>query len=160
MLDFCACPSRLIGCEVDKLRPASIAYRLRQMMVLHHALDIQIFKGDHAVLIDELPTQLVVKILTSVADFLMDGRHDELGFGSAMTTLDFAADPPLADFNQPFGFTIVVGRRNLFASLASRAYLTMAGTWRAWRDRRWQKRAGKGSSWSKAKSKSSLGIEQ
>jgi len=51
-------------------------------------------------------------------------------------------------------------RRNRFASLASRAYLTMAGTWRAWRDRRWQKRAGKGSSWSKAKSKSSLGIEQ
>jgi histone arginine demethylase JMJD6 len=33
------------------------------------------------------------------------------------------------------------GRKNVLVSLGSRAYLNCAGTWRAWRDREWRKRA-------------------
>jgi hypothetical protein len=33
------------------------------------------------------------------------------------------------------------GRKNVFVSLGSRAYLNCAGAWRAWRDREWRKRA-------------------
>jgi hypothetical protein len=35
---------------------------------------------------------------------------------------------------------VAMRRRNPLASLASRVYLTGAGTWRSWRDRNWEKR--------------------
>ncbi len=129
MCDLSASPFRLVGDEVDELRPTRITYRLRQMMIRHHAFDVQIFKGDQAVGIYQLARKLVVKIQATVSDLLMGGSDALRRFLNRVIALmpvdpklilllgfEFSTQTALANLQCAFGVAVKLGRFNLFAS--------------------------------------------
>ena len=126
VLDFTTRPGLLVRDEVDELRPASDTYRLSEMAVLHHPLDIQTFKGDQAVLVNKFPAQLVVKVKALVLDLFVGGRDTLGGFLNrlvAFIAIDpkvvgflgfkFATQTTLADLQCTFNVAVELGCWNL-----------------------------------------------
>ena len=64
----------LIGRDPHKLTPGDISNRLRQTRIQHHVGNMERFKCQHAMCIDQFPGFLVAKIVASVGDALMNMR--------------------------------------------------------------------------------------
>jgi len=79
-LDVAAVPAALVGQHCGKSRPADIANGLCQMMICHHAPDIQIFQPDETVLLDKLTAQFVVKIPALIGNPLIQTGQAQAGF--------------------------------------------------------------------------------
>lgn len=103
-------PSRFVLNEGDKLRPTGIANRLGEGMVFDHAFDIQTFQADAAKLIDDLATQFVVKVFTSIRDLLVGGSDDPACLIPTVAFLRFTAKASLSNLEQSFRFAQVLWR--------------------------------------------------
>ena len=60
----------------EKGRPCRVTDTLCQTMIMHHAIDGQVFHTDHAVAVDNLPRCLMREILPLELDTLMDTCND------------------------------------------------------------------------------------
>ncbi len=72
---FAAVPSLLVRHKVDELRPACITNRLSQVVIRHHAFDIQVFKGNRGKVVHQLATQSMVKVKPLVGNLLVRSRQ-------------------------------------------------------------------------------------
>lgn len=55
-----------------KVRPSSIANRLGEVVISHHAFDVQIFDRNQAVLINDLARLFVMKVAALIADMIVE----------------------------------------------------------------------------------------
>src|SRR5262245_63781334 len=69
-------PCCLVGEEGCELRPRRISDALGETMVVHHAVDQQIFHRDQVKRVHEAPAVLVREVAPSPCDTLMHARYD------------------------------------------------------------------------------------
>ena len=84
-IDLCALSISVccfIDRELHKLIPCRVCYGLGETMILDHASDIQVFKYDGAVLVDQLPAFFVGKISALVRYTFVHVRHYLAPLGS------------------------------------------------------------------------------
>ena len=84
----------LTGQHSAEHRPRRIGNRLSEAVVLNHALDIQFLDGNQAVLIHETPCRLMHKIMTTIANPLMDTRQNFVRFMAGTASLCRFCLPP------------------------------------------------------------------
>lgn len=77
----------------EKFRPTRVLHALCQTVVVNHPVHLQVFDGDHAVGVDDLPAFLVCEIITAEDNALVDASN-----GLAM----------LAPFGRPRGSLAVL----------------------------------------------------
>lgn len=111
--NFDAIPSGFVFNEVYKLRPTSVGYGFSQVVILDHALDVECFHADMSKLINDLPTEFMVKVFTPVSDLFVGCGDNQPRLVSAITALDFAVYSALPNFQQAFRFTQWLRRLNL-----------------------------------------------
>jgi hypothetical protein len=78
-----------------ELRPAAIGDRLSQLMVFDHPFHIQVFNGDVLVLLNQLTTELVKKVLPLVGYLFVKPGNLQPGLVSALRTFLFPAQRAL-----------------------------------------------------------------
>src|ERR1043166_4491198 len=66
-----------VGKVCSKLRPCCISDAFGKAMIMHHAIDGQVFHGDHSTSIDELATFLMGKIATPISNTCMHLCHNQ-----------------------------------------------------------------------------------
>jgi hypothetical protein len=66
----------LVCRDPHKLSPGDVSNRLCQAVVLHHVGNLERFKGQDAMSIDQCSGCLVAKVIAPVSNALMDTRHD------------------------------------------------------------------------------------
>lgn len=64
LLDARSVPGRFVLAHAAKCAPAAVADGLGEAVVLDHALDIQVFQPDNAMLVDQAVAELVKEVLT------------------------------------------------------------------------------------------------
>jgi hypothetical protein len=97
-------PNCLVFAERDELRPTRIADGLGKIVVLDHACNVQRFKRQRTVGIDQFTAQLVLKVLALIGDPLMQNGHRQAGLVSGVAVLDLLAQAPLANLQTPLAF--------------------------------------------------------
>lgn len=101
---------RLVGRELCKLIPSNISNTLVQFVakdysvILHHSRNVQIFKDNHAIGVDQLAGSLMRKIGTLVSNTFVDARDNLLALGSFWRAFCFLFKPTLC-FRQFFSIT-------------------------------------------------------
>src|SRR5215203_5872943 len=69
--DLTTRPSGFVLSKADELAPSRVTDGFGQAVVFDHAGDIQRFKGEDAVAVNQLPTQLVLIVFALVANALL-----------------------------------------------------------------------------------------
>jgi len=77
----------LLRQDSTKLRPSRVGNTLGKTRVLHHAFYIELFHRNQTKLIDQLPCQLMNKIMTTISDTLVNARNNLTGSLPSSTAL-------------------------------------------------------------------------
>ena len=90
---------RFAGQYAQELSPGCIADALGQTVIMNHASDVQVFKGDQVVSLDEFSRCLVVEIQPLSSDLQVRFGHQDTGLTPPYRPLD-SSGKTLLSFNQ------------------------------------------------------------
>lgn len=110
-------PCTFIVQEDSESTPPAIANRLGKMMIFEHPADIQVFNLDISVLVDDLSTEFVQKIIALVGNFLMLPGYRKPRLLPALASFLTTAKATLQPFKALLGFPEILRMINLYLSV-------------------------------------------
>ena len=102
-------PLRFVLAERDELCPTCIADGFGEIVVLDHASNIQRFKRQRTVGIDQFTAQLVLEVLTLIGYPLMQDSQRQTGVIAMLGTFTLARQTPLANLQAPLALVQMLG---------------------------------------------------
>ena len=126
----------LVGRDAYKLAPGHVGNRLRQTVILHQVGNLERFKRQHPMGVDQASSGLMTKVIAPVGNPFMDMRYDLAALGTLRGALRRFGQPPLGLRKRLFIRTEEMRIGNVFARAqrgkAAHPHINTYSTCRSW----------------------------